>query len=43
MYQQGFSEYEIGYGTAVAYLLFGIVLLLTAAQFRLLREREAKP
>ena len=42
MYQQGFSEYEIGYGTAVAYLLFGIVLLLTAAQFRLLRDREAK-
>ncbi|MBV9851523.1 MAG: sugar ABC transporter permease [Armatimonadetes bacterium] len=41
MYQQGFSEYEIGYGTAVAYLLFAIVLLLTAAQFRLLRDREA--
>lgn len=42
MYQQGFSEYEIGYGTAVAYLLFLIVLLLTAAQFRLLSNREAK-
>ncbi len=36
MYQQGFSEYQIGYGTAVAYLLFAIVLLFTAVQFRLL-------
>ena len=36
MYQQGFDEYQIGYGTAVAYVLFGIVLLLTAVQFRVL-------
>ncbi len=36
MYQQGFSEYQIGYGTAVAYLLFAIVLVFTAIQFRLL-------
>jgi multiple sugar transport system permease protein len=42
MYQQGFSEFEIGYGTAVAYLLFLIVLLLTAVQFRLLSNREAR-
>ena len=42
MYQQGFSEYQIGYGTAVAYLLFAIVLLLTAVQFRLLSRREEK-
>ena len=40
MYQQGFSEYEIGYGAAIAYLLFVVVLLLTAAQFRLLSPRE---
>lgn len=40
MYQQGFSEYQIGYGTAVAYLLFAIVLLFTAIQFRLLSRRE---
>jgi multiple sugar transport system permease protein len=40
MYQQGFSEYEIGYGTAIAYLLFAIVLAFTALQFRLLSGRE---
>lgn len=42
MYQQGFSEYEIGYGAAVAYLLFAIVLALTAFQFFLFRSRESK-
>ena len=36
MYQQGFSEYEIGYGATIAYLLFAIVLLFTVLQFRLL-------
>jgi multiple sugar transport system permease protein len=42
MYQQGFSEYQIGYGAAVAYLLFAIVLIFTALQFRLLSgERRA--
>ncbi len=38
MYQQGFSQYEIGYGAAIAYLLFALVLLLTLVQFRLFRE-----
>lgn len=41
MYQQGFSEYEIGYGAAIAYLLFAVVLIFTALQFRLLKNREA--
>jgi multiple sugar transport system permease protein len=40
MYQQGFGEYQIGYGTAVAYVLFAIVLLLTLVQFRLLSKGE---
>lgn len=40
MFQQGFSQYEIGYGAAVAYLLFAIVLVFTAVQFRLLSTRE---
>jgi len=43
MYQQGFNQYEIGYGAAIAYLLFAIVLLLTAAQFRLFNaERRGR-
>lgn len=33
MYLQGFNQYEIGYGAAVAYLLFALVLLATALQF----------
>jgi multiple sugar transport system permease protein len=43
MYQQGFSQYEMGYGAAVAYLLFLLVLLFTALQFRLLSERNEPP
>jgi multiple sugar transport system permease protein len=40
MYLQGFRQYEIGYGAAIAYLLFGIVLILTVLQFRLLSGRD---
>lgn len=40
MYQQGFSEYEIGYGAAVGYLMFAIVLVFTVIQFRLLSQRD---
>jgi multiple sugar transport system permease protein len=42
MYQQGFHEFEIGYGAAVAYLLFAIVLVFTALQFRLLSNRPGR-
>ncbi len=43
MYLQGFRQYEIGYGAAIAYLLFAIVLGLTIVQFRLLSgQSEAK-
>ncbi len=43
MYQQGFSQYEIGYGAAIAYLLFALVLILTVIQFRLLSNRDDEP
>jgi multiple sugar transport system permease protein len=39
MYQQGFGQYEMGYGTAIAYLLFAIILFFTVIQFRLLEGR----
>jgi len=42
MYQQGFSQYEIGYGTAIAYLIFLIVLILTLIQFRLFSDRNGE-
>ena len=38
MYEQGFGQYEMGYGAAVAYLLFAIVLVFTMVQFRVLSE-----
>jgi len=40
MYQQGFSEYEIGYGAAVGYLMFALVLVFTILQFRLFSQRD---
>jgi multiple sugar transport system permease protein len=43
MYQQGFGQHEMGYGAAVAYLLFAIVLVLTIVQFRLMSERSDAP
>ena len=43
MYQEGFDQFQIGYGAAIAYLLFGIVLILTAIQFRLLSSRDELP
>lgn len=38
LYQQGFSQYQIGYGTAIAYLLFAIVSILTVGQFLLFKH-----
>jgi ABC-type sugar transport system permease subunit len=40
MYLQGFNQYQLGYGTAIAYLLFAMVLVLTIMQFRLLSDRD---
>ncbi len=42
MYQQGFNQYEIGYGAAIAYLLFAAVAIMTLIQFRLLSGRKSK-
>ncbi|MBW3624566.1 MAG: sugar ABC transporter permease [Armatimonadetes bacterium] len=42
MYQQGFGQYEMGYGAAIAYLLFAIVLAFTVLQFRLLEGRAER-
>lgn len=41
MYQQGFNQYEIGYGAAIAYLLFAAVLIVTVLQFGLLRGGDS--
>jgi multiple sugar transport system permease protein len=39
MYQMGFGQYQLGYASAVAYLLFLAVFLLTLLQFRLMAKR----
>jgi N-acetylglucosamine transport system permease protein len=40
MYNKVFSEYDIGYGTAIAVLLFVLVLMATLVSFRLLRREK---
>ena len=40
MYQQGFNQYQIGYGAAIAYLLFALVLIVTFVGGRLFREER---
>lgn len=39
MYQQGFNQYQLGYASAVAYLLFLVVSGVTLIQFRFLRPK----
>lgn len=46
MYQQGFGQYQLGYASAVAYLLFCSIFILTIIQVRLLGgglEIEGRP
>jgi ABC-type sugar transport system permease subunit len=38
MYIQGFSEFEFGYASAVAWFLFAIIFSLTLLQFRFNRN-----
>ena len=40
MYAKVFEEYNVGYGSAVAVLLFGLVLVATLVSFRLMRRER---
>lgn len=40
MYQEGFRWWNIGYSTAIAFLLFVIILIGTVIQFKLQKETE---
>ncbi len=40
MYQQGFGLYQLGYASAVAYVLFAAVLVFTVLQFRLMAVKR---
>jgi len=39
LYQRAFSYFQLGYASATAFILFGIILILTIIQLRLLRTR----
>jgi ABC-type sugar transport system permease subunit len=39
VYEQGFHFFNLGYASAMAYLLFIAIALLTALQFRVLRTQ----
>lgn len=40
MYEQGFRWWRLGYAAALAFLLFALILLATAAQMRLQKSQE---
>lgn len=40
LYEKGFSEFQMGLASAVAYLLAGIICLFALAQMKILKERE---
>jgi len=40
MYRQGFGQYQLGYASAVAYLLFLVVFAFTLVQFRVLMPKK---
>ncbi len=40
LYKQGFYQFNFGYASAVAVVLFGIILTLTAIQMRLRKYQE---
>jgi multiple sugar transport system permease protein len=41
MYQQAFSEFDFGYGSALAVILTVVVFVVSAIQLRVFRDREA--
>ncbi|MFE4483123.1 carbohydrate ABC transporter permease, partial [Kitasatospora sp. NPDC056789] len=42
-YSSGFDNADYGQGAAIAFVLLGLILLLTAVQRWVLRERDGKP
>ncbi|ACQ80515.1 binding-protein-dependent transport systems inner membrane component [Beutenbergia cavernae DSM 12333] len=41
VYDTGFSSYRLGYASAISYIFFAIVVVLSLAQFRLFARRSA--
>jgi multiple sugar transport system permease protein len=41
MYKQGFRWWNMGYAAAIAFVLFLVILAVSAVQFALQKRREA--
>ena len=41
LYEQGFTRFQFGYASSIAWLLFGLIFLITLAQFRAQRSSQA--
>jgi len=39
LYERGFQRFEMGYASAIAYILFGIILLVTLFNMKVVREK----
>lgn len=40
LYKFGFETYQVGFASAIAYTLFGIILVVSVLQFKLLGSKE---
>ncbi|MBW7881647.1 MAG: sugar ABC transporter permease, partial [Caldilineaceae bacterium] len=41
IYRQGFLNFDMGFASAAALVLFGLIFVVTLAQLRILRYQEA--
>ena len=39
MYIEAFNNYRMGYGAAMSWIMFAIIMVFSIAQFRLMREK----
>jgi multiple sugar transport system permease protein len=42
IYESGFTGYRFGYSSAISYLFFAIIVLVSLAQFKLLNRRSGR-
>ena len=41
IYESGFTGYRFGYSSAISYLFFAIIVLVSLAQYKLINRRNA--
>jgi multiple sugar transport system permease protein len=40
IYESGFTNYRIGYASAISYVFFALIVLVSLAQFKLFARRQ---